>query len=228
MNWRAFYSHWGNVFGLKGQGYSAQGHRGTDVTNVPRGTGVPAYRSGVITKVERSQYLGRVVCIDADADEYYDGYAHLQDRVNVSVGQHVNAGDIIGYIAGAQDSPGISWDGSHLHTTRGKSNESIYAGPVYDPKPIIIAAITASVAANGQTPLTIGDEDMAIQIIKEINPKPGQYKRYGVMGSKSGFTHIGSMDQVNALLVGIGKSELEAVRGVSPAEFDLIAQVLTA
>ncbi|SFR76164.1 N-acetylmuramoyl-L-alanine amidase [Agromyces sp. CF514] len=72
------------------------------------------------------------------------------------------------------------------------------------------------------------EDEMAIQIIKEIAGVPnGEKARYGVMGSKSGFSHIQTMNEVNALLKGIGKTEKEAVRGVSRLEFDRIATALT-
>lgn len=238
MTWQTFYARWGNVFGLKAPGYGVQGHRGSDVVGVAAGAVIPAYRSGVVRKVQYSSYLGTVVAVEADADGLFDGYCHARDGVLVTVGQRVGPGTGLGYVAGWGDRHGSSWDGEHVHLTRSPTLEGVFSGVVFDPRPTVLAAIAAPApsapASVGATTINAsGDDDMAaIQIILEID-KPVGSQRYGVIGGEQGFSHIETkngvdgMVQVNALLVGIGQTHAQHVRGVNGAEFDAIATALT-
>ncbi|TFC30119.1 hypothetical protein E3O55_08530 [Cryobacterium sp. MDB1-18-2] len=144
MAWQNFYSHWGNAFGLKATGYGQNGHRGSDVTGVTAGDVIPAYRSGVVRKVQFSSFLGTVIVIEADADGKFDGYCHARDGALVTVGQRVAAGSGLGRVAGYGDRHGTSWDGVHCHLTRADTLEGVFSGTVYDPRPTVLAAIAAS------------------------------------------------------------------------------------
>ena len=166
MAWQSIYQQPGNAFGIKDpRFYGPQGHRGKDYVNAA-GTWVFAYAAGVVTKVQRSSYIGLCVVVRLDNGQYA-GWAHLRGVV-VSVGDRVGPGTHIAEVAGASDSPGSTWAGAHIHTTLGPSNESIFEGTVYDPAPGIASAIAGGGAAPAggnktTTGNTIGkrDPDMA-------------------------------------------------------------------
>jgi hypothetical protein len=133
MSWQSYYQNIGNRFGVMGPDYGPAGHHGQDFPN-PAGTPTPAYESGVIALVEFSTYLGTVISVKMK-DGLYAGYAHQQRNPPVKVGQSVTAGQTIGLTAGASDSPGTSWHGSHLHTTLGPTATSVFGIATIDPLP---------------------------------------------------------------------------------------------
>lgn len=237
MSWQDFYAHWGNTFGITGPFYGPQGHRGSDVTSVSDGEIIPAYRAGVVVKVQYSSYLGTVVVVQADADGFFDGYCHAREYTLVKVGDRVAPGRGLGYVAGFGDRHGSSWDAPHCHLTRSDHVEGVFSGTVLDPRPTVLAAVAASLSsapasAGPSTPITLppgGIDDMAaVQIIQELNVPDGT-ARFGMFPTPAGFTHIQSkagidgMVQVNALCVGMGLTPTQAIRGVNSAEFDAIA-----
>ena len=82
-------------------------HKGLDFT-APRGTPVYATGDGVVKRAGLSSSYGRVIYLDHGYD-YKTRYAHLS-KMNVTLGQEVKRGDIIGYVG----STGIS-EAPHLH-----------------------------------------------------------------------------------------------------------------
>jgi len=237
MAWQDFYAHWGNAFGITGPFYGPQGHRGSDVTQVAAGTVIPAYRAGTVAKVQYSTFLGTEISVHADADGKFDGYCHARDGALVKVGDRVAAGTGLGYVAGFGDRHGSSWDAPHCHLTRSDDVEGVFSGPVFDPRPTVLAAVAASQApaapasTGGTTPITslTEEDDMAVNIILDLGPE--HRGRMGVYPVKNGFSLMGSTEEVEAFLraedvTGVATVEdltAKHVRGVSSRGFDLIA-----
>lgn len=221
-------TNWRNRFGIKGPFYGPRGHLGLDLKATGRQK-IPALRSGTVQPyLVRSFYVGYTLSIRHALGDY-DGYVHLYGPSRATPGTVVAAGEFIGEAATWGDFTGVSWAGAHLHLTHGNTPRCVFGEGVDDPTPYVRAALARlSTASSTKTPITgptQEEDDMAIQIIKEIGP--GSKGRYGVMGSKSGFSHISTPAEVSALLTGIGKSEDEAVRGVNATQFDLIASALS-
>jgi hypothetical protein len=237
----AFYAEkrWGNRHGIKGPLYGAAGHRGHDIKTAAR-EAVPALRGGKVAYVGKSSVLGPVVVIEVGPSNY-DGYAHLYG-VKVSVGDHVAQGAIIALTAGVGDYHGSAWLGPHLHITNGPLSGSVYAGATRDPAPGIRDVLAAGVnlapagtPSKPAAPVTISPapsptnpvkaEDV-FYLIREVGP--GSTGRIGLVGGKNGFRHIGSMDEVNALIVGSGYQVGQyPYRQVNAVEFDRMRAALT-
>ena len=87
-----------------------QFHRGLDI-RARRGTPVLAAADGVVAKVTRDRYLGRVIRIDHKASQMETVYGHLNKYAKgIRRGKVVKRGDIIGYVGNT----GVS-TGPHLH-----------------------------------------------------------------------------------------------------------------
>ncbi|ASD24247.1 peptidase M23 (plasmid) [Cryobacterium sp. LW097] len=128
-------SRWGNRFGLMAEWYSSLGHRGHDIY-ASGGQDIPALRAGVVRLTQRSPYLGGTVCIESGPGDF-SAYCHLAG-IRVSEGESVAQGQIIGQAASNQADAGSSWDGPHLHMTRGPDNQAAFGGPgLSDPAPLI-------------------------------------------------------------------------------------------
>lgn len=84
-------------------------HRGTDYTAQP-GTAVLAMTDGVVQSVYHDALYGEVICIDHE--ECTARYCGLTDKTLVREGDHVQAGQPIGYIGTI---PCEQSDDSHLH-----------------------------------------------------------------------------------------------------------------
>lgn len=82
-------------------------HEGTDVS-APNGTPIVAFRPGTVTSAGWNGGYGNAITIDHD-NGVSTLYGHLSN-MKATVGQKVNAGDIIGYVG----STGLS-TGPHLH-----------------------------------------------------------------------------------------------------------------
>ena len=87
-------------------------HSGVDLAG-PQGTPIVATRDGTVTmaKVGYNGGNGNYVTIN-HGDGFSSSYLHMLENLQVSVGQKVKAGQIIGYMG----STGIS-TGPHLHFT---------------------------------------------------------------------------------------------------------------
>lgn len=83
-------------------------HQGIDLS-APEGTPIYASRTGVITAKTSSKSAGYYITIN-HGDGFSSVYMHMSRFANVSVGQAVSAGQVIGYVG----STGIS-TGNHLH-----------------------------------------------------------------------------------------------------------------
>jgi len=96
-------------FGKRQHPISGQGdfHNGIDIA-APLGTEIKAIESGVIEKCEYNQYSGNFVVIRHN-DSTTSSYAHMA-TADVSVGQEVSKGDIIGIVGSTGSSTG-----PHLH-----------------------------------------------------------------------------------------------------------------
>jgi TP901 family phage tail tape measure protein len=102
--------HWG----------SAQGAGGTDIF-AAAGTPIRSIGAGTVTSAGYEPMGGwNVMVRGADGREYY--YAHMQDAPNVSAGQSVAAGDVLGEVGDTGNAKGT---GAHLHLGIG---EDIIAG----------------------------------------------------------------------------------------------------
>ena len=95
-----------------------QFHRGVDIA-VPTGTNVNAGHDGTVTEAAYDSSYGNYVVITKDG--YTTKYAHM-DTLNVSVGQTVKKGDLIGKSGNTGSSTG-----SHLHI------ECLHDGEYYNP-----------------------------------------------------------------------------------------------
>ncbi|WP_418417185.1 CD1108 family mobile element protein [Blautia sp.] len=94
-------------------------HRGVDIA-VPTGTTVYAAMDGTVTTATYDSYYGNYVVIE-DENGYCTKYAHM-DTLNVSTGQSVMHGEVIGTTGNTGSS-----SGSHLHI------ECLYQGEYYNP-----------------------------------------------------------------------------------------------
>ncbi|MFE5673182.1 M23 family metallopeptidase [Agromyces sp. NPDC056523] len=149
VEWQDFYRAGGNAFGKLGPFYGPGGHRGRDFVH-DAGTAVPAYLRGTVVKIQTSTAIGRCVVVRLDEGRFA-GWAHLRE-IEVSINDTVRPGDTIARVAGANDSPGSSWDGAHSHTTLGPNEDSIFSGAVENPMNLITPALIAAGAR--------GEEDM--------------------------------------------------------------------
>ena len=93
-------------------------HRGVDIA-VPTGTTVYAAHDGTVTAAAYDSHYGNYVAIEIDG--YTTKYAHM-DSLNVSAGQTVEKGTVIGTTGNTGSSTG-----SHLHI------ECLYDGEYYNP-----------------------------------------------------------------------------------------------
>ncbi len=83
-------------------------HRGADVP-APGGTPVQAASAGVVTTAKHGPSYGNY-CVIYHGNGYATLYAHMQSLPNVSVGDVVSGGQVIGYVGSTGDSTG-----NHLH-----------------------------------------------------------------------------------------------------------------
>jgi GH25 family lysozyme M1 (1,4-beta-N-acetylmuramidase)/lysozyme family protein len=125
-------------FGDGGDFYGNNGHRGMDFGASSR-QAIPALRSGTVRRTDYSRYVGHNVSIESASGDW-SGYCHLIN-IQVSAGQTVQQGQIIGYAAGWNDDHGSSWSGVHLHMTRGTNVECVYGESVSDPRPLVVAIL---------------------------------------------------------------------------------------
>lgn len=88
-------------------GFGVSGHPGVDMAS-PSGTPIRTCRAGLVVIASRQGGYGNAVVIDHGGN-MGTLYGH-QSQIAVSAGQHVNAGDVIGYVG----STGYS-TGPHLH-----------------------------------------------------------------------------------------------------------------
>lgn len=98
-------------------------HNGVDLAANAAEVKSPA--DGVVAKVANDEYpCGGTIVID-HADGFRTGYCHMQ-KINVSAGQQVKQGDVIGISGGGATDPGRGRsDGRHLHFTLRKDGQLV-------------------------------------------------------------------------------------------------------
>ena len=85
-------------------------HQGLDI-KTRSGVPVIASADGKVVKIGRSGYLGKIIEIDHEGDEFKTLYAHLKDyAAGLKVGHKVRRDQIIGYVGNTGRSTG-----AHLH-----------------------------------------------------------------------------------------------------------------
>jgi hypothetical protein len=195
-------------------------HTGVDASCAV-GTRAYATIAGTVVAVGYNSTLGNFVIWWGD-DGLFWSYSHLEHAAYVTIGQRIAGGQHIGDTGDTGDVTG-----PHLHIAAGYS--ILIGVSTVDPMLYLAGAIALGAIhlAGLIGKLTKEQEDMSapIQIIKDLGPEKAG--RIGVMGGKSGFTHIEDPRRVTSLLVGIGQTELQHMRGVNSAQFDDIAAELT-
>ncbi|GGJ71669.1 M23 family metallopeptidase [Deinococcus aquiradiocola] len=99
-----FADTWG---GARSEGRS---HEGVDIF-APRGTPVRSTTTGVIGKVGLDRLGGRVVTVTGPGG-YHHYYAHLDRYADVTVGEWVTVGTVLGYVGTSGNAAGTP---PHLH-----------------------------------------------------------------------------------------------------------------
>lgn len=90
-------------------------HLGVDFA-CPVGTQAQSISDGTISKISLDPMLGENIRVSASGHREWI-YGHLS-RVNVTTGQHVNIGDVLGLTGGVPGTPGAGHTtGAHLHLT---------------------------------------------------------------------------------------------------------------
>lgn len=85
-------------------------HAGLDI-QAAEGDAVKTAAAGEVTSVTRDELMGTTVCI-THSGGYVTRYSSLQDDPPISQGQHLQAGDIVGYVGTASAEASM---GPHLH-----------------------------------------------------------------------------------------------------------------
>jgi len=111
-------------------------HRGLDYAP-KEGTNIPAISKGTVRSVVWSDVLGWVLVQtvwDAiNGKTLYAGYCHLKEKPTLAVGATLRIGQTIGKVGNT----GSASRGAHLHLTIGPTQQSVFAGAVFDPEQII-------------------------------------------------------------------------------------------
>lgn len=90
-------------------------HTGIDYA-CPVGTPAQSVSDGVISKIANDSMLGEHIRVNAGKGKEWV-YGHLS-KVNVTYGEHVNTGDVLGLTGGVPGTPGAGHStGPHLHLT---------------------------------------------------------------------------------------------------------------
>lgn len=160
----SLYSQWG-----------FPGHNGIDF-GVPNGTPVLAAANGSVDKVsfEDGGYGNYVKLKHVDGSStYYTYYAHLM-QANVSAGQTLQVGAVIGY----SNNTGAS-TGPHLHFGLRKSDTSgSYKGYI-DPLPYL----SGQAVTDEELPGAVALPDMQFEVlIKELNVRSGPGINFSLVG----------------------------------------------
>lgn len=199
--WRDF---WGNQarrtnpYGSPGRIYTKGYHRGEDIGSRGQLINVPALRTGQIIDSGRSGMIGHWIAVKPDGDpNRRDIYTHMFEGTSRKSGR-INAGDIIGRLAGAHESPGTAWTGPHLHFVISNLSHGGFdtSMPDYDPRPVITAALNApGKPASSTPPVTRGTARKVKTDAKLINGRQGastktavkQTLKDGTVGNFDGF-----------------------------------------
>ena len=115
VNWtwpttsKVIISHYGNREPVY-EGFPSSWHSGIDITG-EQGDSVYAANNGVVVEKTQSTSYGNYILIK-HGDNLYTLYAHMSDFENVSVGDTVTAGQVIGYVGmtGAATGPNLHFE----------------------------------------------------------------------------------------------------------------------
>ena len=143
-------SKFGNVnspFGPRTIGGKKRHHNGIDI-NATVGTDVIAIANGTVVRSGEQSGYGNIIVIkhkntnliDSDKKHIYSAYAHLS-KLDVTIGDEVEKGEIIGLSGGAKGAPGSgNSTGPHLHfelRNVENPNNSNYKQDFINPGPIV-------------------------------------------------------------------------------------------
>lgn len=111
-------------------------HTGIDFA-CPVGTQAQSISDGIISKISNDPMLGENIRVNAAGGREFV-YGHLS-QVNVTYGQHVNSGDVLGLTGGIPGTPGAGHStGPHVHISM------LQNGSAVDPAQMISSATSAS------------------------------------------------------------------------------------
>lgn len=169
-------------------------HMGTDF-GVPQGTELRATTSGTITRVYMSVKDGWGIDITNDDGIVIRNW-HMS-RIDVTQGQWVEAGQIIGLTGGATGTPGAgNSTGPHLHWEL-RTNSNFSQNGWLDPRNMTILVF-------GQTTTTKGNKDM-LMIHK---PNGDGQLRFAIFGTGFWLEFVGQ-DAANGFARQIGAGSVE-------------------
>jgi len=117
--------------GRFGTGRSGHSHQGQDVF-AKCGTPVRAVRGGTVQFAEFQSAAGNYVVIDGDGTEQDTAYMHLRDPALPKKGEHVDTGQVIGYVG----STGVASE-CHLHFELWDAPGWYEGGRPLDPLPFL-------------------------------------------------------------------------------------------
>jgi hypothetical protein len=140
-----------NTFGAPRSG--GRHHEGEDIF-APEGTPIHAVAGGTVVQGFSNSLGGNVVRIQGDDGRYYY-YAHLKDDSfdHLQVGQHVNAGQVIGGVGHTGDAAGTP---NHLHFQVRENGEWLNPHDFLEALPELPEALgTAAPAGFGADPFAI-------------------------------------------------------------------------
>ena len=127
----ALVSNWGDA-----RGGGARTHHGLDIM-APSGTPVIAAAAGTVEKLYESGLGGTTLYVRSPDRLWTYYYAHLAGyAAGIREGQHVAAGETIGYVGDTGDAGAGNY---HLHfsTTRMRPEQRWYQGEDVDPYPML-------------------------------------------------------------------------------------------
>jgi murein DD-endopeptidase MepM/ murein hydrolase activator NlpD len=146
-------------------------HKGIDLV-APQGTPAVAAVSGtIITAGNDGGIGGNRVWIKGDDGRYYY-YAHL-DKITVTVGQHVTAGEQVGTVGTTGNAKGGT---PHLHFAISVTNPRTQGESYINPYPILKGAPQAAAVSGGNAPQTFNDVSPEARIIEQLRGTP-EYQR---------------------------------------------------
>lgn len=150
MSVASFYSdaRLGNRFGVSGPFYGSKGHLGQDWVH-REGVPIPSWTDGVVARVQAYGNLGNTIVIRRP-DGTFAGFAHMQARSKLAVGESVTVGQIVGLVGNT----GTSSTGPHLHSTL-EPTSSIGTTNAIDPLPHIHASLADFGLVGDGQPITI-------------------------------------------------------------------------
>ena len=111
-------------------------HNASDIM-APRGTLVLSADDGVIRRLSSNVLGGITIYVTDDEDRFVYYYAHLAGYApDLAVGQHVQRGDILGYVGTTGNA---SPDAPHLHfqIMRVQDRNRMWDGVPIDPRPFL-------------------------------------------------------------------------------------------